>query len=337
MPRPATTTVTARASSGAANVLPHGPRWGQGTAAVALSVSPVCLDLSGTEAGTASVYRCLLALPLLLLLVVPEYRREGLPSRRQVGYGVVCGALFAGDMVLWTQAIAEVGAGLSTVLVNVQVALVPLLAWAVDGERVARRFLLWLPVMVVGVVLTGGLVDSGVGGSDPAAGMIHAILAALCYSGFLFLLRRGGFRGHIRAAYTVVVFASAVFSALFGAVWGVLDLAPSWHALAWLALAALTSGVIGWLMVAVYSPRLSSHVGAVLLLLTPVGAVGLGALVLGERPSPAQWLGCVLILVSAYRTVRAAPRREPERGTRSVSAYRTSPGRDPGAGPRSGR
>jgi hypothetical protein len=34
-------------------------------------------------------------------------------------------------------------------------------------------------------------------------------------------------------------------------------------------------------MVAVHSPRLPSHVGAVLLLLTPVGALILEALVLG--------------------------------------------------------
>jgi drug/metabolite transporter (DMT)-like permease len=335
MPRSPTATPTARSSHRPVNLLPRGPRWGQAAGAVSLSVSPVCLDLSGAEAGTASVYRCLLALPLLLLLVLPEYRREGLPPPRQLGYSFVCGALFAGDMVLWTKAITEVGAGLSTVLVNVQVALVPLLARVVDREPVARRFLLWLPVMVMGVVLTGGLLDSGVGGSDPGAGTLHAILAALCYSGFLFLLRRGGFQGHVRTGYMVVVFSAVVFSALIGALWGALDLTPSWRALAWLALAALTSGVIGWLLVAVYSPRLSSHVGAVLLLLTPVGAVALGALVLGERPSPAQWVGCVLILVSAYRTVRAAPRREPERGTRSVS--RTSPGRDPAAGPRSAR
>lgn len=322
---------------------PTGPRWGQAAGALSLSVSPICLELSGTGAGTASAYRCLLALPLLLVLTVPEWRREGLPPRRQVGYGLAAGALFAGDMVLWTKAITEVGAGLSTVLVNVQVVLVPLLAWAVDRERVTRRFLVWLPVTVVGVVLTGGLLESGVGGRDPTAGTVHAILAALCYSGFLFLLRRGGFHGHVRTTYTVVIFSSALCSALIGAFWGGLDLAPPWPALGWLALAALTSGVIGWLLVAVYSPRLPSHVGAVLLLLTPVGAIGLAALFLGERPTAGQSIGCLLILVSGYFTVgrphgeESAPRREPGRRAGLVSPSRTSPGPGPAGGPRSGR
>ncbi|MEU5316510.1 DMT family transporter [Streptomyces sp. NPDC021056] len=292
---------------------PLGPRGGQAVAALTLAVSPVCIELSGADAGTASVYRCLLALPALVLLVLPEYRREGPPPPRQLAYGLVGGVLFAGDMLLWTKAIGEVGAGLSTVLVNVQVVLVPLLAWAVDREPVPGRFLLWLPVLVAGVALTGGLFEKGASGSDPAAGTLHAILAALSYSGFLFLLRRGGFHGRVRTTYTAVVFSATVASALGGWAWGALDLAPPAGTLAWLALAALTSGIIGWLMVAVYSPRLPSHVGAVLLLLTPVGALALGALVLGERPSPAQWAGAALILVSAYATVtgrRGAPSSE---------------------------
>jgi drug/metabolite transporter (DMT)-like permease len=57
--------------------------------------------------------------------------------------------------------------------------------------------------------------------------------------------------------------------------------------------------VLGWLLVARCSPRLPSQTGAILLLFTPVGAVILGAVVLGERPSPWQLAGCVLILGSA--------------------------------------
>jgi hypothetical protein len=52
---------------------------------VSLSLSPVFLDLPGAAAGTASVHRCCLpALPVLLVLTVPEYRRDGRPPNRQV-------------------------------------------------------------------------------------------------------------------------------------------------------------------------------------------------------------------------------------------------------------
>ncbi|MFL6073095.1 MAG: DMT family transporter [Mycobacteriales bacterium] len=285
------------------------PYWSMAAGALCVSASAVLIDLSRTSPGTASFYRCLFALPLLYPFWWAERRAEGPLPRRQHGVALVAGALFAGDMLLWTRAIAEVGAGLSTVLVNVQVILVPLLAYAIDREPLARRFLAALPVLVLGVVLTAGLVEGGAAGTDPVAGTIHAVLAAVCYSLFLYLLRRGGHQGHIVQSYTEVILAAAVVSLVAGALWRGVTLAPGWAALGWLFAVSVFGQVLGWLLVALSSHRLASDVGATLLLLTPVGAVALGALVLGERPSVWQLAGCVLILGAGWwaTTRRSAP------------------------------
>jgi drug/metabolite transporter (DMT)-like permease len=221
---------------------------------------------------------------------------------------------FAGDALWWTQAIGEVGAGLSTVVVNAQVVLVPLLALVIDREPVTRLFLVLLPVLTVGIVLAGGVVEDGVAGSDPVAGTLHALLAAVCYSGFLYLLRLGGGRGAVVQTYGVVVVAAATTALVVGPFWGGLTLTPGWDQLAWFALIAAVSQVGGWLLLALASPRLSPEVGAALLLLTPVGSLVLAALVLGERPSLLQLLGCALVLVSAYLV---SARRRPGRGRRT--------------------
>ncbi|MFD8388280.1 DMT family transporter [Streptomyces sp. NPDC059680] len=297
--------------------------------ALSVSASAVLLDLAHTTPGTASFYRCVLALPALAVLAGAEHRREGAPPRRRYGLAFAAGVLFAGDMLLWTQAIGEVGAGLSTVLVNVQVALVPLLAWAVDREPVPARFLGWLPLLLLGVVLTGGVLDQRVSvGTDPRWGTVHAVLAAVCYSGFLYLLRRGGHRGQVRQTYTVVIAAAAVVSLLAGLAWYGFDIAPGLRVLGWLLAVAVCSQVVGWLLVATASPKLASHVGAVLLLLTPVGAVVLSAVVLGERPTPLQLAGCGLILISAYFTTARRPPAANGRGgggraTRRPGGYRS--------------
>nr|BFD80677.1 DMT family transporter [Streptomyces sp. Xyl84] len=307
--------VMSRTARQESRLLRH-PAWGMAVGALCVSASAVLLGLARTDPGTASFYRCVLALPALMVLAVPERRRQGPPSRGQYGLALLAGAAFAWDMLLWTQAIAEVGAGLSTVLVNVQVVLVPLLAWAIDREWVPRSFLLWVPVILLGVVLTGGVVEGGASGSDPRAGTLHAVLAAVCYSVFLFLLRRGGHSGLVRQRYALVIACAAVVSLFAGRFAYGLDLTPGWKVMGWLLTVAVSSQVVGWLLVASTSPMLSSHVGAVLLLLTPVGAVALGAVVLGERPTLLQLAGCVLILVSAYcaavREIR--PRHRPNRG-----------------------
>ncbi|HZA12505.1 DMT family transporter [Mycobacterium sp.] len=290
------------------------PQWvaraGLGAGALCVSASAVLLGLAATTPATASVMRCLFAAPVVAVLARRERRRAPLTRRAAVA-AVACGALFAGDTLLWTQAIPEVGAGLSTVLVNAQIALVPLLAWLIDRERVRLRFVLALPAVAAGVVLAGGVFERGLTGTDPVIGTVHAVGAALCYSGFLFLLRRGGLGGQPLQTYAVVLATSAAVSAAVGPWWHGLDLAPGWPAVGWLLLVTLTGQLLGWLLVACLSPRLPTDVGSALLLLTPVGAVALGAVVLSERPSVLQLAGCGLILAAGYLGTAdfGAPRR----------------------------
>ena len=58
---------------------------------------------------------------------------------------------FAADLVFWHYAIADVGAGLATVLGNLQVVIVPFAAWGILGERIERRVLVALPLVCSGV------------------------------------------------------------------------------------------------------------------------------------------------------------------------------------------
>jgi drug/metabolite transporter (DMT)-like permease len=288
--------------------------WSMAAGALGVSTSAVLIGISGASPGTATFYRCALAAVLLLPLVIYEWRREGAPTNRQRLYAPAAGLLFAGDALWWTQAIGEVGAGLSTVLVNAQVVIVPLLALAVDREPISRRFLAILPVMIIGIVLTGGVLEEGAGGSRPLAGTVHALLAAACYSGFLFLLRRGGSEGRIVQTYQYVVVSAALVSLGAGFLWNGMTLAPGWARFGWLVLVAFGGQVAGWLLVALATPRLPSEVGAALLMLTPIGALALGALVLGERPSPLQITGSAAILGGAYFTSRRANRAKPATG-----------------------
>lgn len=286
-----------------------------------MSVSSVLIDLAATTPGTASFYRCALSLPLLAVVAAVERRHGRALGRDEVLISLLAGLFFAGDMLLWTRAIEEVGAGLSTVVVNVQVVGVPLLAWAIDGETVPRRFVACVPVMLVGVALTAGLVGGGTTGTDPVWGTVHAVLAAACYSVFLYLLRRNGSTGRPVQNYLVVIASAGLASLVAGRFWRGVDLTPGFRVIGWLIGVAVAGTVVGWLLVAMNSPRLPSHVGAALLMLTPVGALVLGTVVLHERPTWLQLTGCVLIVAGAYlsgnklrvpRRDRAPDRPRPE-------------------------
>ncbi|WP_095533433.1 DMT family transporter [Mycobacterium aquaticum] len=276
--------------------------------ALGVSTSGLFVALSSTSPGTASFFRCVFALPLLVPLAIAERRHRGAPTARQHAWAAAAGVLFAADALLWTQAIYEVGVGLSAVLVNTQVVMVPLLARLIDREPLSTRFVALLPVVMLGTVLTGGVFESGVAGTAPVAGTIHSALAALCYSAFLFLLRRGGPDQPPVQSYVTIIGSAACAALTGGALWwGGVTLTPGWGPAGWLALTAICGQVLGWLLVALSSPLLRVEVSSALLLLTPVGALLLAAVCLGQVPSVWQAIGCVLILASAYRITAQAP------------------------------
>ena len=138
--------------------------------ALCISSSGVLVELAASGAATTAFFRCALALPLLLPLALRERRRLGPRSRRARATAILAGPFFAVDLVLWTHAINEVGAGIATVLGNLQVVFVAAAAWVLFGDRPSSRFALALPVVFAGVVLVSGLAGKPSFGGHPRGG-----------------------------------------------------------------------------------------------------------------------------------------------------------------------
>jgi len=285
--------------------------------AVAIAFSGILFRLSHVSASTGAFYRCVFALPPLWLLAQRETRRFGRRNRRAVALAWLAGAFFAADLVLWHNGIEQVGAGLATVLGNTQVVMVGLLAWAILRERPPRSSLTAIPIVGVGVLLISGVLESGAYGKNPGLGVVYGMTTAIAYSGFLLALREGSrdLRRPAGPLFTATL-ASAIGCAAIGAVVGDLDLTPSWSATGWLVLLALSSQVLGWLLISTSLPRLPAVTTSILLTFQPVCSVIFAALIVNESPS---WLqlcgaGCILAgLVTATIGRRvAAPAPEPE-------------------------
>lgn len=248
-------------------------------------------------------------------------------SSRRRWLARLAGVILAADLIVWDHAIGAIGAGLGTVVGNLEVLIISLLAWLILGERPRRSLVLAFPVMLAGLVLVGGLVD-GPGarayGADPRLGVAYGIGVALLYAVYILMLRQAtSVPGSPAASLPEsparppprAAVAAPVFEATVGATAGsvVLGLAlgdfqhgfgPSpWVALGWLALLALTSQVIGWLLITVSMPRMAAGMIGALLLIQPAGSVALSYLFLGEHPSELQLAGVVLMLAGVVIAV----------------------------------
>jgi drug/metabolite transporter (DMT)-like permease len=278
--------------------------------AVTIAFSSILVRLSAASPSTAAIFRCAYALPVLILLAWRDDRRRGPRTWRERRPALISGVFFAADLIMWHHSIHDVGAGLATVLANIQVVLVPLVTWALLSERPGRSVLAALPVAAVGVVLISGALEHSAYGRDPGRGTLFGLGAGVAYVGFLILLRRGGVttRGPAGPLCDATAVAAVVALAA-GLVIGDAHLVPTWPGAGWLVTLALTSQVLGWLLITASLPRLPSALTSVLLCVQPLGSVALGALIFGEAPTTLQLGGVALVLAAVLIAGRTGMRR----------------------------
>jgi drug/metabolite transporter (DMT)-like permease len=281
--------------------------------AVAIAFSSILVRLSHASPSTAAIFRCAFALPILGLLAWLESRRVGPRPWSERRIAIAAGVFFAADLILWHHSIDDVGAGLATVLANIQVVIVPLVAWAVLAERPNRRVLAALPIALLGVLLISGVLEHGAYGRAPGRGAAFGFGAGFAYVGFLLLLRRSN--ADLRRVAGPLFEATAtatVCAVVAGLIIGDADLAPAWPGVGWLIVLALTSQVIGWLLITTSLPRLPAAITSLTLTVQPVGSVVLAVLILSEAPTALQLVGVAIVLVAVITATAPGVRALPE-------------------------
>ncbi len=296
--------------TGARGLLERQPLLLAGLGAATISSSPVLVVLSGASAVSTAFYRSAIALPVLIALAALEQRKHGSRSLRQRLTAGSAGVFLAVDLILWTHSIADIGAGVATVLGNLQVLIVAGISWLIWHERPSRAVALAIPVVMAGVVLVSGLVGTPATGQHPLAGVLYGLGTAVAYSGFLMILRRSSADSpHIAGPVADSTAGATAASLVAGLVLGGLGLHPLWPSLGWLIVLGLVSQVAGWLLITSSLPRLPAAVSSLMLVLQPVASLVIAAAVIDERPTLLQILGAALTCFGALAASLATTRK----------------------------
>jgi len=264
---------------------------------VVISFSAIFVRLAEVSPATTTFFRAAYALPLLVALWTVG-RRADHRSAAMRRRAAMAGLILAGDLTLWHLAIGDIGAGLSTVVANVQVVIVGLVAWILYRERPTYLAALLVPVVFTGVVLISGLGRPDAYGANPPRGVLFSLGAGVSYACFLLVFRSSG-QGSASPVgpLTDATLGTAVGALLIGPLADPhFSLAPSWPAHGWLAALALAPQAVGWLFIAAALPRLPALETSVMLLGQPMLTVLWAYLIFGERLSSLQWIGVALVL-----------------------------------------
>jgi len=264
---------------------------------LAIAFAAIFVRLADVSPATATFFRTLYALPILFIIarMTRHADRRSVSARR---LAAASGLLLAADLTLWHESIARIGAGLGTVLANIQVIFVGAAAWILHRERPTLLAVAVIPVVLAGVMLVSGLGRPDAYGSDPAGGVIFGIFSAAAYAAYLLQIRA--------ANRTLSPSAGPLLDATAGAAIGALVTAPldprfsfafAWPAHGWLMALAIVCQVGGWLLIGTALPRLAALETSILLLAQPIGTLLLSMAFFDERLSSVQWMGVALVMV----------------------------------------
>jgi len=282
-----------------------------------ISFSGIWVRTSDLPAFSSAFYRCALALVFLLLLSVVLGEVPALKSALGSFGLLIAGGFLGADLLAWHGSILRLGAGLATVLPNLQVVFVGLAAIWIFGERPRALFWCSLPILLFGVGMLATQGEAVVESASLLEGVLLGVLTAILYSGYLILLRRARLaQPELRtlASVTAITFGASVVT-LFGLIiegrWE-LSLPPT--ALYSMLGLSIGSHAIGWLLLASSIHRVPSSLSSLFLVLQPALALVWGSTLLGEKVQLTQIVGAGLILLGVSLGTAAVPAKRSTRG-----------------------
>lgn len=167
---------------------------------LALAFSAIMVKEANFEPFTTVFLGCLIGFITLVPFAYWEVKKKGKLNKNGILLAILAGIFLGIDMTAWNYAIFFVGAGISSVLLNLQIIVMPLLAMGFDKFKPKKSFWVLVLIMIFGIVLTGGIFKGDpiegpatIWGSPIAlVGTLLGILSGICYGVYLYTSRKSG-------------------------------------------------------------------------------------------------------------------------------------------------
>lgn len=301
---------------------------------LALAFSAIMVKEANFESVTNAFLRCLIGFLTLVPFAYWEVKNKGKLNKNGILLAILAGVFLGVDMTAWNYAIFFVGAGISSVLLNLQIIVMPMLAMSFDKFKPKKSFWVLVPIMIFGIVLTGGIFDgdpiegpTSIWGRPIAVvGTLLGTLSGICYGVYLYTSRKSGTLNPglyiqplmwvflaqlIPQAFTMLFISPDGWDVTTGVlVDGKLPMNPevlsgdpitaaNWW---WMIALAVVGHAMAWVFVQIGSVNLDPTIVAGLLLLSPITTVLVAPYTSGESISLLQAIGIIIVLAAvAYQ------------------------------------
>jgi drug/metabolite transporter (DMT)-like permease len=282
--------------------------------AVTIGAAAILVRLTETGPTATAFWRGFFSLPLLALWALLDPSAADPPAEATAGHRLslffrdraflLAGVFFAGDLVLWHEALLKTSVAAATLEACLAPLVVVLFAWLAWKETPTTAFLVAIALAIVGMVL---IVSPKLGhGGSAFLGDAFGLATAVFFAGYILAVAHlrgrygtGAVMFNSTVVFTVLLFPLALTQKFLP------DTAGGWAAIIGYAVAA---HALGQGLVAYALAHLRPTFGSLGLLVETLGAAVSAWVVLGERLAAVQIAGGLLIVggIALARSTRAA-------------------------------
>ena len=272
-----------------------------------ISFSPVFVNLVSIEPTVSGFYRMLFG--SIALFIIYLIKNNENPLRKNISKFIVLGAIFFSlDLWFWHRSIIYVGPGLSTLLANFQILILPFLALIFFNQKTQRIQIFSIFLGLLGLFLITGQ-SWDIAGNNYKLGVLFGLLTAISYAGYIISMKR---IDHDAAVNSDPIF-NLLFVSLISAgllfLFSIIEQVPleikSSSELIWMICYGLFSHVLGWFFILNGLQKISAVTAGIILLTQPILSYVWDFIIFKKVILPIEYFGIVSVLLAMIITIKS--------------------------------
>ena len=272
-----------------------------------ISFSPVFVNLVSIEPTVSGFYRMLFG--SIALFIIYLIKNNENPLRKNISKFIVLGAIFFSlDLWFWHRSIIYVGPGLSTLLANFQILILPFLALIFFNQKTQRIQIFSIFLGLLGLFLITGQ-SWDIAGNNYKLGVLFGLLTAISYAGYIISIKRIDHNAAVNSDPIFNLLFISLISAGLLFLFSIIEQLPleikSSSELIWMICYGLFSHVLGWFFILNGLQKISAVTAGIILLTQPILSYVWDFIIFKKVILPIEYFGIVSVLLAMIITIKS--------------------------------
>lgn len=272
-----------------------------------ISFSPVFVNLVSIEPTVSGFYRMLFG--SIALFIIYLIKNNENPLRKNISKFIVLGAIFFSlDLWFWHRSIIYVGPGLSTLLANFQILILPFLALIFFNQKTQRIQIFSIFLGLLGLFLITGQ-SWDIAGNNYKLGVLFGLLTAISYAGYIISIKRIDHNAAVNSDPIFNLLFISLISAGLLFLFSIIEQVPleikSSSELIWMICYGLFSHVLGWFFILNGLQKISAVTAGIILLTQPILSYVWDFIIFKKVILPIEYFGIVSVLLAMIITIKS--------------------------------